>query len=229
MVCCCISCKAGPCSQGWALPEPCRAGGGCAHQPGCHRPQLLPPALQSCWGGQWWPSSPGPVPTRSLQTWDSVLATVTAPESWAQLPVLQAGTQLRAAQPTKPGGLSPPCLTLEGLWLTQLGTGIRPGPWAQRAPAAQRERSGLCPWHPAPSPHRPLSPSLLLGQCQILTQLCLRTRPKSLCFCSASMSRSCWGTHRPLSGTGTLLCHQVCAQAQFLCPALPSEFCSMIP
>lgn len=172
----------------------------------------------------------------SLLTWDSVLAAVTAPESWAQLPVLQAGTQLRGSPAHKARGAehphaspSPGPAASRGCGSLSWAQASGQVPLAQRAPAVQRERSGLCPWHPAPSPHRPLSPSLLLGQCQILTQLCLRTRPKSLCLCSASTSRPCWQTHRALSGTGTLLCNQVCAQARFLCPALPSEFWSMIP
>lgn len=256
-------------ARGLLLPGPCRAGGGCTDQPGCHLPQVLPPALELLptlpdllgWAVV---ASPGPIPTPGAHEVPAATYShsfcpcrggtvawppVRAPESWAQLPILQAGdTAQGASQSTKPGpqlgtphaSPSPWGSSLGGSQLTQPGTRASgQAPSAQRAPAVGREQgravllapsSTVCPQALLQSGTGRSPWSLLLEQCQILNSTALPrgTGSKSLCFCPASMSRRCWETRRARSGTGTLLCSQVCAQAQFLWPALPSEVCPMI-
>lgn len=177
MVCCCISCKAGPCSQSPALPGASRCQGpaelGEAAQTSlavtslrsCHLPWSFSRHRQTCWGGQWWLSSPGPVPTPGAHEVPAATyshsfcpcrgGTVAwpparAPESWAQLPILQAGdTAQGASQSTKPGprlgtphaSPSPWGSSLRGSQLTQPGTRASgQAPLAQRAPAVGREQ-----------------------------------------------------------------------------------------
>lgn len=173
MVCCCISCKAGQCSQGLLLPGPCRAGGGCDTSLAvtsprcCHLPWSFPRHSQTCWGGQWWLSSPGPM--RSLQL---CAHTAAVPASVGQWPPVRAtlscrqGTQLREHPRTKPGPphASPSLWASipEGLWLTQLGKGIRTGPFGSESSCSTISPQALALSGTGPSPW-----SLLPGQWQI--------------------------------------------------------------
>lgn len=120
MVCCCISCKAGPCSQGLPCQGPAELGEAVqtslavTSPRSCPRPWSFPWHRHTCWGGQWCllprPCSPGPVPTPGAHEVPAATFShsccpcqhgtvawppVRAPRRWAQPPVLQQGTQLR--------------------------------------------------------------------------------------------------------------------------------------
>lgn len=139
MVCCCISCKAGPCSQGLPCQGPAELGEAVqtslavTSPRSCPLPWSFPWHRHTCWGGQWCllprPCSPGPVPTPGAHEVPAATFShsccpcqhgtvawppVRAPRRWAQPPVLQQGTQLRGyPSPQSQGhGWAPPGLFL---------------------------------------------------------------------------------------------------------------------
>lgn len=150
-------------ARGLPLPGPCRAGGGCADQPGCHLPQVLPPALEllptppdllgwavvavlprsrpHTWGPQG-PCSHVLTQLLPLPRWDSGLATRESPRELGTAPHPGRGHSSGGIPVHKARATAghPPCLSLsvgqqpQGVSAHSAGhQGIRTGPFGSES------------------------------------------------------------------------------------------------